>query len=134
MRKNRGELRAPRRGDLSPKSAFRKLRPSSERFHHRPRMLGKRISHERQKSRLIQVPAICRTSPLEHDGAIFGTLPSQRIAAEQYVVALVGPFVAVLWAIVHQQQHMRIADAIGEQIEQRLGLLVDPVQVFEDYG
>jgi hypothetical protein len=29
---------------------------------------------------------------------------------------------------------MRIADAIGEQIEQRLGLLVDPVQVFEDYG
>jgi hypothetical protein len=40
--------------------------------------------------------------------------------------------VTILEAIVHQQQNPRIGDAIGQQVEQRLGLAVDPMQVFEN--
>ena len=40
---------------------------------------------------------------------------------------------AVLGAIVDEQQHARVGDAVGQQVEQRLGLRVDPVQVLEDH-
>ena len=38
----------------------------------------------------------------------------------------------VFRTVVEHHQDMRGADAIGEKIEQRLRLSVDPVQVFED--
>src|SRR6267154_3027964 len=38
----------------------------------------------------------------------------------------------VFRTVVEHHQNMRGADAIGEKIEQRLRLSVDPVQVFED--
>ena len=57
----------------------------------------------------------------------------QRIQPELRIVALVRPLVPVLGTIVHQQQHASVGDAIGQEIEQRLGLRVDPVQVFENH-
>src|SRR5712692_3367461 len=64
---------------------------------------------------------------------LFGILPAQRIKSELDVVALVAPLVPILRAIVHQQQDTSTSTAAGEQVEQRLGLSVDPVQVFEDH-
>ncbi len=48
------------------------------------------------------------------------------------VVRFVRPFVAIFRPVVDQQQHARIGNAIGEQIEQGLDLGIDPVKVFED--
>ncbi len=39
----------------------------------------------------------------------------------------------ILGPIVHQQQNIRGADRIGEEIEKFLRLVIDPVQVFEDH-
>ena len=39
----------------------------------------------------------------------------------------------VLGAIVHQQQDLRVRDRLREEIEERLGLIVDPVQILEDH-
>ena len=39
----------------------------------------------------------------------------------------------VLGAIVDQQQYRAFAMRVGQQVEQRLRLLVDPVQVLEDH-
>ncbi len=58
--------------------------------------------------------------------------PPQGIQPQLRVVGLVGPLVAILRTIVHQHQHARIGDAVREQIEQRLRLAVDPMQVLED--
>jgi hypothetical protein len=48
-------------------------------------------------------------------------------------MALATPFMAVLGTIVYQQQDAPIGDTVGQQVEQPLGMLVDPVQVFEDH-
>ena len=40
----------------------------------------------------------------------------------------------VLGTVVNQQQNLRGGDRIGEQIEQRLGFFIDPVQVLENYN
>jgi hypothetical protein len=39
----------------------------------------------------------------------------------------------ILGPVVHQQQEFRGSDGIGQQVQQLLGLLVDPVEVFEDH-
>ena len=39
----------------------------------------------------------------------------------------------IFGTIVHQQQEFRGPDGIGQQIQQLLGLLVDPVEVLEDH-
>src|SRR5580692_11143987 len=40
----------------------------------------------------------------------------------------------IFGAIVDQQQHLSVGDAFGQEIEQRLRLAVDPVQVFENHN
>ncbi len=39
----------------------------------------------------------------------------------------------ILGTVVHQQQEFRGTDRIGQQVQQLLGLLVDPVEVLEDH-
>ena len=65
---------------------------------------------------------------------LLGALVAQRIEPQLAVVGLAAPFVTVLGAVVNQQQNLRGADRIGEQIEQLLGLFIDPVQVLENYN
>ena len=62
-----------------------------------------------------------------------GVFAAQGVEPELQVVASARPFMAVLRTIVHEQQHARTGDAVGEQVEQRLGLGVDPMQVLEDH-
>jgi hypothetical protein len=38
----------------------------------------------------------------------------------------------ILRTVVHQQEYLRGTDGIGQQVEQLLGLLVDPVEVFKN--
>src|SRR5216684_1828773 len=40
----------------------------------------------------------------------------------------------VLGPIVHQQQDLRVRDRLREEIEERLRLIVDPVQILEDHN
>ena len=43
------------------------------------------------------------------------------------------PVVLVLGAIVHQQQHAGVGDRVGQQVEKRLRLGIDPVEVFKGH-
>ena len=63
-----------------------------------------------------------------------GALLAQRVQPELRVVGLTVPMMRILGPIIHQQKNSRSADRIGEQVEKRLGLLVDPVQVLEDHA
>ena len=66
----------------------------------------------------------------QHCRAIFA---AEGVEPELQVVAPARPFMAVLRTVVDQQQHARVGDAVGEQVEQRLGLGVDPMKVLEDH-
>src|SRR5262249_25608574 len=43
------------------------------------------------------------------------------------------PLMRILGPIVNQQQNLRGRNRVGQQIQQRLRLLVDPVQILEDH-
>jgi hypothetical protein len=60
---------------------------------------------------------------------LLGALSAQRVKAQLRVVSC--PTEGVFGAVVDQQQDPRRTDRIGKQIQQRLRLLVDPVQVLE---
>ena len=58
-------------------------------------------------------------------------LGGKRVEPHLTVRRLAAPAMLVLGTIVHEQQQARRAKAVDEAIEKRLGLAVDPVQVFE---
>jgi len=60
-----------------------------------------------------------------------GALEGQGIDLELPVVGLAPPAVAVLRAVVHEEEHAGRGQALQQAVEQRLGLGVDPVQVLE---
>ena len=64
---------------------------------------------------------------------LVGGFLTQRIEAQLRVVGLAVPLMRILGTIIHQHQDLRGADGVGEEIQERLGLLIDPVQVFEDH-
>ena len=63
---------------------------------------------------------------------LVGARRRQRIEPQLRVVGLAAPAVLVLRAVVDQQQEAGRGQALDEAVEQRLGLGIDPVQVFED--
>ena len=62
-----------------------------------------------------------------------GALGSQRVEPHLTVRRLAAPGVLVFGTIVHEQQQARRAQTVDQAVEQRLGLTVDPVQVFEHH-
>ena len=62
-----------------------------------------------------------------------GALLAERVETKLGVIGLAIPLMRILGTVVHQQQNLRGPDRIGEQVQQLLGLLVDPVEVFEDH-
>ncbi len=66
----------------------------------------------------------------EHCGRAF---LAQRIEPQLRVVALVGPLMPVLGAVIEQQQHSRVRDALGQKVKQLLRLTINPMQVFKDH-
>ena len=72
------------------------------------------------------------SSPSSAGQQLVGALGRQRVDPELGVVALAAPGVAVLRAVVDQQQDPGGRQALDQAVEQRLGLGVDPVQVLED--
>ena len=64
---------------------------------------------------------------------LVGAFLAQRVEPQLRVVGLVSPLMRVLGSIVYQQQNLRSPDRVGEQIEQSLGALVDPMEVLEDH-
>ena len=59
-------------------------------------------------------------------------LRAERVQPQLRVVGLTAPAVLILWPVVDEQQQASHRQALDEIVEQRLGLRVDPVQVFED--
>jgi len=59
-------------------------------------------------------------------------LAPQRVEPELRVMAATAPLMAVLGAVVDQEQDAGVCDRVGEQIKQKLSFRIDPVQVLED--
>ena len=72
------------------------------------------------------------SSPSSAIEQFVGALRRQRIDPELGVVALVPPAVAVLGAVVDQQEEPGGRKALNQAVEDCLGLGVDPVQILED--
>jgi hypothetical protein len=64
-----------------------------------------------------------------HRGGIF---VAQRIQPKLQVMAFAGPFVAILRAVVDQQEQVRAGNTVGQQVEQGLSFGVDPMEVLKD--
>ena len=72
-------------------------------------------------------------SPSNAESSFSASSPVNWFKPVLQIVALRTPLMPVLGAIRHQQEDTRAANAACEQVEQRLGLLIDPVQVLEDH-
>src|SRR5208337_3951779 len=70
--------------------------------------------------------------PEQRGQHLVGALATERIQAQLRVVGLAAPVMRILGTVVHQQQNPGVADRVGQQVQQRLRLLVDPMQVLEE--
>ena len=70
--------------------------------------------------------------PEQRAEELFGSLRRQGVQPELRVIRATAPGVLILRPVVHQEQEPGGRQALDQPIEQRLGLGVDPVQVFED--
>src|SRR6185295_17137619 len=61
-----------------------------------------------------------------------GTLRWQWVQAKLRVVGLAAPAVFVLRSVVHEEHQPRRREALDHAVEERLRLVVDPMEVFED--
>ena len=81
----------------------------------------------------LAAAASAASSPEQRAEQLLGALLArQRVDPELGVVGLAAPGVAVLRAVVDQQQDAGGRQALDQAVEQRLGLGVDPVQILED--
>jgi hypothetical protein len=62
-----------------------------------------------------------------------GAFLAQRVEPQLRVVGLAIPLMRILGPVVDEQQEFRGTKRIREQVQQLLGLLVDPMQVLEDH-
>ena len=65
---------------------------------------------------------------------LFGAGRLERVDAQLRVMRPAAPAVAILRAVVDEQQDAAGGHALHQAVEQRLGLAVDPVQILEDQG
>jgi hypothetical protein len=75
-----------------------------------------------------------RVSAKERIEQFVGVLGWQGIDPELAVAGFATPRVAVLGAVVDEEQEARRRQGLDETVEQALGLAVDPVQVLEDHN
>jgi hypothetical protein len=62
-----------------------------------------------------------------------GVIVRQGIEPELRVVGAAAPLVRILRPVVHEEQHPGRRQALDQRVEQRLGLGIDPVEIFEDH-
>ena len=62
----------------------------------------------------------------------FGVTGLKRVYAELSVIAFIRPFVVVLGPVVDQKHEAGHRDAVHQNVEKRLGFVIDPVEVFEN--
>ncbi len=60
-------------------------------------------------------------------------LLAQRIEPQLRVVSLAVPLMRILGTVIDEQQDSRGANRVGQEIQKRLRLVVDPVEVFKDH-
>ena len=70
-------------------------------------------------------------SPRSSGQHFLGGFLAERIESQLCVVSFAAPLMRVLGAIVYQQQDFCGSDRVGEQVQESLRLLVDPMQVLE---
>jgi hypothetical protein len=63
---------------------------------------------------------------------LLGGLPRQGVEPDLCVGGAGAPGASILRTVIHKEQQPRTRQALDELVEQRLGLGVDPVEVFED--
>src|SRR5712691_2775700 len=63
---------------------------------------------------------------------LLGILLSQGVKPQLGVVGLVSPVMAILGTIIHQQQDASRCKAFAQEIEKRLRLVIQPVQILKD--
>src|SRR5216684_5702473 len=95
-------------------------------FHEEGSALGPLNDEPLEWKQILAVAQHCR----EH---LLGAFLAERVETKLRVIGLAIPLMRILEPIVHQQQKFRGPDRIGKQVQQLLGLLVDPVEIFEDY-
>ena len=71
--------------------------------------------------------------PKQSGEEFLGVVAGQRLKPVFEMVALRTPLVPVFRPVRHQHEHARVADAVSQQVEQRLGLFIDPVHILEDH-
>jgi hypothetical protein len=64
---------------------------------------------------------------------VLGTGQRQWVEPELRVGGLAAPAVLILRTVVDEQQDAGRGQAVDEAVEQRLGLAVEPVHVFDDH-
>ena len=62
----------------------------------------------------------------------FGTLGRQRIDPQLAIVGLTAPAMLVFRTIIDEKKKRRSGQAIDQAVQERLGLRIDPMQIFED--
>ena len=72
------------------------------------------------------------SGPEQRAEELFGALRRQGVQPELRVIRAAAPGVLIFRPVVHEQQQPGGRQTLDQPIEQRLGLGVDPVQVFED--
>ena len=113
----------------------------------RPALARQRLGLDKSSHALLQEKRIALRprdqDPLQRIEA--GVRPEQRaeerlgglrwegVQPELHVVGPAAPRVLILRPVVHEEQEPRRRQALGERVEQRLGLGVDPVEVLEDH-
>ena len=84
------------------------------------------------RSAIIRLSAARLARITEQRGEqLLDALTRQRIEAQLRIVSAVAPLVAILGAVVDQQQNARIGERVGEQVQPGLGFAVNPMEVFE---
>src|SRR5215813_14559709 len=73
-----------------------------------------------------------RSVPQQNSEEGFGFGFAQSRQVKLGIVGLLSPLMAILRAVVDQQQNPRIGDTLTERIEKPLHLIIYPVQVFKD--
>src|ERR1700693_289813 len=72
-------------------------------------------------------PCTSSASPTSSESISAAFLAPERIEPQLSVIGLITPVMRVFRAVVDHHQDMRGADAVGEKLEQRLGLSINPV-------
>ena len=92
-----------------------------------------RIARARLEQPLPELAQIRRIAEQDRE-ELFGAGRLERVDAQLRIMRPAAPAVPVVGSVVHEQQHATGGQAFDQAVEQRLGLAVEPVQIFEHHG